>query len=94
MIGDTMMRLNRVADALSYYQTARRLQSAPAARRTLLRKVASAKAQLRIERENAARQPLLHEALEQDRLVRPQINVMARAAHASKPTTSKGEEKQ
>ena len=93
MIGDTMTRLNRVADALSYYQTARRLQSALAVRRTLLRKVASAKAQLRIERENAARQPLLHEALEQDRLVWPQINVMTRAADALKPRTSKGDEK-
>ena len=31
MIGDTMSRLNRLADAVSYYQTARHLETAAAA---------------------------------------------------------------
>jgi len=93
MIGDTMIRLNRLADAVSYYQTARQLENSPAVRKTLLRKIADAKAALRLQGQNAARQPLLHEALEQDRVVRPQL--LARAAPAPKATaTTKGSVKQ
>ena len=92
MIGDTMVRLNRIADAVSYYQSARQLESAPAVRKQLSRKIASAKASLRIQQQNAARQPILHEPLEQDRLVRPQL--IARVTPAPKTATSKGGVKQ
>jgi predicted Zn-dependent protease len=92
MIGDTMSGLNRLSDAVSYYQTARQLEHSPAIGKTLLRKIADAKAMLRIQRQNAARQPLLHEALEQDRVVRPQL--LARAAPAPKTAAAKGGVKQ
>jgi tetratricopeptide (TPR) repeat protein len=92
MIGDTMSRLSRLADAVSYYQTARQLENSPAIRKTLLRKIADAKAMLRIQRQNAARQPLLHEALEQDRVVRPQL--LARVAPVPKAAAAKGGVKQ
>jgi len=92
MIGDTMIRLNRLADAVSYYQTARQLESAAAVRKTLYRKIADAKASLRIQQQNTARQPILHEPLEQDRVVRPQL--IARVTPASKAATSKGGVKQ
>ncbi len=92
MIGDTMIRLNRLADAVSYYQTARQLESAAAVRKTLYRKIADAKASLRIQQQNAARQPILHEPLEQDRVVRPQL--VARVTPAPKAATSKGGVKQ
>jgi cytochrome c-type biogenesis protein CcmH/NrfG len=82
MLGDTMSRLNRLDDAVAYYDSARRLESSPAVRKVLLSKIAGAKATLRIQRQNAARQPLLHEALEQDRVVRPQL--LARSSPASK----------
>ncbi len=72
-VGDTMTRLHRLAGALPYFEIARRSEKAPAARKQLVRKIAVAKAQLRIERQNAGRQPLLHEALEQDRMVRPRL---------------------
>jgi tetratricopeptide (TPR) repeat protein len=88
MIGDTMIRLNRPADALPYYKTARRLEGSPAIRKTLLRKIADVRAVLRIQRQNAARQPLLHEALEQDRVVRPQL--LARVTPAPKAAPAKG----
>jgi hypothetical protein len=87
-----MIRLNRVADAVSYYQTARQLEATPAIRKTLYRKIADAKASLRIQQQNAARQPILHEPLEQDRVVRPQL--IARVTPAPKATTSKGGVKQ
>ena len=92
MIGDTMIRLNRLADAVSYYQTARQLGSAPSVRKTLYRKIADAKASLRIQQQNAARQPILHEPLEQDRVVRPQL--IAPVTPSPKATTSKGGLKQ
>jgi hypothetical protein len=92
MIGDTMIRLNRLADAVSYYQTARQLETAAAIRKALYRKIADAKASLLIQQQNAARQPILHEPLEQDRVVRPQL--IARVTPAPKAATSKGGVKQ
>jgi predicted Zn-dependent protease len=92
MVGDTMSRLNRPADALPYYQTARQLENSPTARKALLRKIADVKTTLRIQRQNADRQPLLHEALEQDRVVRPQL--LARLTPAPKTAASKGGAKQ
>ena len=75
LIGDTMIQVGRIDDALSYYQSARNLETAPAVRKTLNRKIAEAKRVLRIQRDNLARQPLLHEALEQDRVVRPKLTL-------------------
>ena len=92
MVGDTMARLNRLAEAVSYYQTARQFETAPAMRKTLARKITDAKASLRIQQQNAARQPILHEPLEQDRVVRPRL--IARATPAPKAATSKGGVKQ
>ncbi|HYM75342.1 MAG TPA: BTAD domain-containing putative transcriptional regulator [Candidatus Dormibacteraeota bacterium] len=88
LIGDAMTRLGRYPDALSYYQTAHSLETAAAARKALNRKIADTKSVLRIQRANAARQPLLHEALEQDRLVRPRL--LARITPASAATTKGG----
>jgi len=73
MIADSMSRLDRFADALSYYQTARHLETSADVRKVLLRKIAGLKSVLRMQQQNAARQPLLHEALEQDRVVRPRL---------------------
>ena len=92
MIGDTMVRLDRLAEAVRYYQTARQFETAPAIRKTLHRKIADTKASLRIQQQNAARQPILHEPLEQDRVVRPQL--IARATPAPKAAISKGGVKQ
>ena len=92
MIGDTMTHLHRLADAVSYYQSARQLETAPAVRKTLYRKIADVKASLRIQQQNAARQPILHEPLEQDRVVRPQL--IARVTSEPKAAISKGGVKQ
>jgi tetratricopeptide (TPR) repeat protein len=91
-IGDAMVRLNRFADAVAYYESARRVESSPAARKNLLRKIADTKAVLRVQRENAAHQPLLHEALEQDRVVRPKL--IARVMPALKSAAVRGGVKQ
>ena len=92
MIGDVMSRLNRLTEAVSYYDTARRMEDSAAIRKALLRKIADAKSTLRIEHQNAMRQPLLHEALEQDRVVRPRL--MARVTPVPKMANAKGGVKQ
>ncbi len=74
-IGDVMMRLHHLADAVSYFEIARRAENSPEARKRLSHNIAVAKAELWAERQNAARQPLLHEALEQDGVVRPRLAV-------------------
>jgi hypothetical protein len=88
MIGDTMNRLGRLSDAVAYYESARRMESAPAVRKTLLHKIAEAKTVLRIQQRNTARQPRLHEPLEQDRAVRPQL--LARGSPARKAPAAQG----
>jgi hypothetical protein len=88
IVGETMARLNRLSDAVSYFEIARRSQTSPAGLKDLAHKIADLKAALRIQRQNAARQPVLHEALEQDRIVRPRL--LARGAPAPKTVTTKG----
>jgi len=57
----------------------------------LASEIADLKSILSVQRDNAARQPLLHEALEQDRVVRPKLIVrrtaspLAAAKGAGKP---------
>jgi cellulose synthase operon protein C len=92
MIADTMVRLNRLSEAAQYYATARNLETAPTARRTLLHQLTDLRAALRMQRRNAARQPLLHEPLEQDRVVRPRL--LARVTPAPKAVPAKGGVKQ
>ena len=80
-LGEILLHLKRAPEALAYFQTARRLETAAANRRLLGKKIADVKVQLRIQEQNAARQPILHEALEQDRIVRPRL--IARAKPSS-----------
>ena len=88
LVGDTMARLSRLSEAVSYFGIARQSQTAPAVRKDLAHKISDLKAALRVQHQNAARQPLPHEALEQDRIVRPRL--LAHATSVSKATTTKG----
>jgi cellulose synthase operon protein C len=87
-IGETMARLNRLADAVSYFEIARFSETSPAARKDLAQRIADLKAALTMKRQNALRQPLLHEALEQDRIVRPRL--LARVAGVPRTVTATG----
>jgi cytochrome c-type biogenesis protein CcmH/NrfG len=71
--GDAMVRLGRLSEALSAYQYAYRTEQSASVRKSLSATIASVKATLASQRENTSRQPLLHEALEQDRIVRPKL---------------------
>ena len=72
-LGELMIRLNRMDEALRYLQVARRLEKAPTRRKEISKMITDVSDRLRRQRLNAARQPILHEALEQDRLVRPRL---------------------
>jgi len=80
LIADTMVRVGRLPDALSFYHTARSIEASVENRKLLNRRIADIESILKMQRDNAARQPLLHEALEQDRVVRPRL--LARATQA------------
>ncbi len=87
-VADVLVRLDRLNQAASYYEIARRTETSPAARNAVARKLASVKAALGLQRENTARRPVFHQALEQDRVVRPRL--IARAGPAPKSAVEKG----
>jgi len=87
-LGELMIRLGRLDEALRYLQVARRLEKTPARRKEITSLITEVSARLRRQRLNAARQPILHEALEQDRLVRPKL--LARAARPPKAPVKGG----
>jgi len=90
-IGKTLVRLHRFADAIRYFRIARALEPTAAGRKRLSQEIASASAVLRMERQNRERQPLLHAALEQDRVVRPKL--MAHSLRPDQTTNGKGASK-
>jgi predicted Zn-dependent protease len=81
MVGNAMNRTGRFTDALMYFQSAKAVEPAAAGQKVLAGKIAALKSLLRIQHENEGRQPLLHEALEQDRVVRPRLAASARTVH-------------
>ena len=83
-----LMRLHRFAEALGYFRTSQQLEKNPVRRKELAIQISEAKALLRRQQLNAARQPILHEDLEQDRLVRPRL--VARSAQPTKSTGKPG----
>jgi predicted Zn-dependent protease len=88
-VGLALMRLNRFGEALAYLQLAQKLEKTPARRKEIAAELADVKARLQRQQLNAARQPILHAELEQDRLVRPQL--IAQTASAAKPSAKPGE---
>ncbi|MGA9798861.1 MAG: hypothetical protein WBQ68_07610, partial [Terriglobales bacterium] len=76
--GELLIRLNRLDEASRYLRTASQLEKEPALRKKIGSEIAEVRVRLNRHRLNAARQPILHEALEQDRLVRPRL--LARSA--------------
>ena len=84
-----LMRLHRFAKALAYLQAAQRLETNAAQDKEIASEISDVRALLRRQQLNAARQPILHADLEQDRLVRPRL--VARSAPPVKPAAKPGE---
>ncbi len=72
-VANAMVRLQRWSEALPYLQFAQKLEKAAAQRKEITGKLAEVRSVLRRERLNFARQPILHQELEQDRIVRPRL---------------------
>jgi hypothetical protein len=72
-----MLRLERLDESAKFLQIAQKLEKSPDKRITL--QLLDIRTRLRRQRTNAARQPILHAALEQDRLVRPRLVARAPA---------------
>ena len=68
-----MLRLDRLDEAASYLQIAQKLEKSPAESKRIAAQLQDVRARLRREHTNAARRPILHAELEQDRLVRPRL---------------------
>jgi hypothetical protein len=88
-VANALVRLHRWSEAIPYLQLAQKLEKAPVRREEITSKLAEVRTVLRRERLNLARQPILHQELEQDRVVRPRL--VARAATSAKATATGGE---
>ncbi|MBZ5647447.1 MAG: hypothetical protein LAN37_09520 [Acidobacteriia bacterium] len=77
-IGSAMDALNRWPEAMRFLSAAVRLESAPEKKAALQKQIADLRARMRRHAQNEARRPMIHPALEQDRVVRPMV--AARAA--------------
>jgi hypothetical protein len=75
-----LIRLERLDEAAAYLKIAQNLEKSAAERTRITTQLQEVRARLRRQRTNAARQPILHAELEQDRLVRPRL-----AARAESP---------
>jgi hypothetical protein len=79
-VGLTLARLNRFGEALAYMQVALNLEKMQPRRKEIAAELADIRVQLRRQQLNAARQPILHADLEQDRAVVPPGERLLRAA--------------
>jgi hypothetical protein len=84
-----LLRLHHFPEALAYFRTAQQLEKSPARRKEIAAEISEVRAILRRIQLNAARQPILHADLEQDRLVRPRL--VARSVPPVKPAAKPGE---
>ena len=66
-------RLDRLEQAQAYLKIAQKLETSAEERKRISVHLADIRARLQRRRLNATRWPVLHEALEQDRLVRPRV---------------------
>jgi hypothetical protein len=89
-IGETMARLDRWSDALRYLNAAAKAERAAPRLKQLNEEIASARRALRREETNLARAPILHEALEQQRVVRPRLVAQQAAPPAAAAAPERG----
>jgi Flp pilus assembly protein TadD len=83
-VATVMTRLGRLDQAEVYLKIAQKLEKSPAELKRISAQLADLRTRLRRQHVNATRRPVLHEALEQDRLVRPRLVAQAIAKPAAK----------
>ncbi|HJZ62897.1 MAG TPA: hypothetical protein VKD70_01160 [Candidatus Acidoferrum sp.] len=85
-VATVLARLDRLEQAQAYLKTAQKLEKSAEEQKRISVQLTDIGARLRRRRINATRWPVLHEALEQDRLVRPRLV----AQLATKPAVKAG----
>ena len=83
-VGNALTRLQRFSEAAPYLRVAQALEKTPAVRKAITAELSQIRAMLQRELQNQAHQPILHEELEQNRLVRPRL--VARGTSLPKPS--------
>ncbi|MFZ0908835.1 MAG: tetratricopeptide repeat protein [Candidatus Acidiferrales bacterium] len=86
-VGVVLMRLHRFTEAVAYFESARKLERNPARRKELAAEIRDMRAQLKREQLNAAKQPILHADLEQERLVRPRLAAISAPLKTTAPSS-------
>ena len=86
-VASALEQVDRLPDALRYLQVAVRLEPAPEKKPALQKRIADLRALLVRRQLNEARRPIIHPALEQDRVVRPML--LARTAPPSPSKTGR-----
>lgn len=85
----SMMRVERLDEALPYLRISRKLETSPEKRKAVGSEILNLTGRLRRQGTNAARQPILHADLEQDHLVRPRL--VAPTTEPTKAVAAAGE---
>ena len=83
--------LGRLREAAQYFQIAERQESNTNRRKTAHRNFVRVSAEIDRQVKDAARRPLIHNALEQDRVVRPRIMALSNAANTV-PASTEGKQ--
>jgi predicted Zn-dependent protease len=84
-VGESMVRLARLNDSLPYLLSAQKLEKDPTRLKQITARISEIKSRIHREQLNLTRQPILHEPLEQDRLVHPRL-----VARVTSPTSTSG----
>ena len=83
-VATVLIRLERLAQAEVYLKAAQKIEKSPTELKRISADLSDVRTKLRREQLNAARRPVLHEALEQDRLVRPKLLAQGATKAATK----------
>ena len=85
---EVLQRLNRLEQSLQQLHIALRLEENPQEQKEISERITTVQKELTRQQQNQAREPILHQALEQDRVVRPRIPLTSAAGNqkeAAKP---------
>ena len=82
-LAEVYERLGKLNESATRFEGARKLERSAQRRKEMAGRAARVKKELQRLKQNAARRPILHEALEQAHLVRPRIPATAQAAPAN-----------
>jgi cellulose synthase operon protein C len=88
-LGNSHLKLHDHQRALQYFRTAKSLEASKATKAEIDKSIAAVRATMKRIANNDQRMPIVHDELEQDRVVRPRLLEVAKAPLKSSPVPSK-----